>query len=519
MKNLTINNELLEFHEIYYVSPNGDDRNSGVDKNNPLLTIQSAVDKCSSSEKCCVYLMGGTHNVGNMVASIYSNVGICDDGKPIHFLGECEKTIIYYDATKKVYRDGSAICLKNENSMLSNVHYKYNPPSSSDNYSKSIFNHSRGTVKNIYLENISSQACSYSYGNNNESPQIENCTFKTGTILTDYSGSPIYINCHYDNVPNKATSRITCVNKDILDVDLNIHTLSSELYHTGTGTNSDGSICHVGVCGGLYGWGNNIKAIIYQNGKYYKFDNDILVEIQDVSTFDINKNGCSAYEINNNLDLLDDEFEIVFKESNRKLEINGLKTKSELVVANNDFCTTIQENIDYFKCESLKTNNSSIKVVFSIDGGTTWKTHDGNDFVDLSINIPLKEYESLSTSELIDWDNSKNEILASGIESDILETIDFNILSFDMIRFAYVLYVDDIGDTCENQKLIWQFDSKGSMKKMKDVEYDLMVRSNNVEFKSLISNDMIKINILPDCITTNGDVEFATDSDIEDLFS
>ena len=264
------------------------------------------------------------------------------------------------------------------------------------------------------------------------------------------------------------------------------------------------------------------KYLIENTSGIFSIKNNSLVQISEPLTDEIYElHGVELEEINNNIDLLPNEFSLI---SNEEFEtsIQGIKDKTQLIVASSDFYTTIQDNIDYFKCEFEKDSSCSIKTVFSVDGGVTWKTYDNNTgFVDLSIEIPCKEFEALSSDELNKWNTAKEEILSNGIDVSELMNIDFNTIDFDKIRFAYVLNVEEINDVAKLKNLLWQFDSKGSMQQMKDTECDINVLSNGVEIKSLIDTEMIKVNILPDGISSdsNVEIEFATDSDIEDLFS
>lgn len=246
------------------------------------------------------------------------------------------------------------------------------------------------------------------------------------------------------------------------------------------------------------------KFLIKQDNKVYTIKNNMLEEILVEITNDvITTNGCDIDVLNQNINLLNNDFCLIY-DNDIQLLLNGIKNKSQLIVASNDFNTIIQEHIDYFKNESEKFGNGQIKVAFSIDSGTTWKTHNGTSFVDLTIEIPLKEYTLLSPDELTKWDLARDEILLKGIDTGTLETLDFNTITFNKIRFAYVLNVDTLNDVAKNKKLLWQFDSKGSMKQMKDNEFDASISVDSIEFKSLIDNEMVKVNILPNGVAING---------------
>lgn len=240
------------------------------------------------------------------------------------------------------------------------------------------------------------------------------------------------------------------------------------------------------------------RFIIFMNQKYYTIENNTLVEINEEITANIiDDRGALESTINENISLLFGNVKFISRDSS-VLDLDCLKTNNELVIANNDLPTTIQSNIDYFESQTKLSGNGEIKIAFSIDEGITWETHNGADFVNLSITIPCKPYEELTEDELIQWNNARDEILANGIHPDNLKTLDFNTLTFDKIRFAYVLHVEDVEDVALNKKLIWQFDTKNSMKLMTDSEIDIEVLSTGIKVTPKVDSSLIKLNIVTD---------------------
>ena len=71
--------------------------------------------------------------------------------------------------------------------------------------------------------------------------------------------------------------------------------------------------------------------------------------------------------------------------------INGLKSNTELIVANRDFDVSRISAIDNFTVEGGNTNNGNMQVVFSIDSGNTWKTM-GNGFDVKTVNGDYNRY-------------------------------------------------------------------------------------------------------------------------------
>ena len=236
--------------------------------------------------------------------------------------------------------------------------------------------------------------------------------------------------------------------------------------------------------------------IIIMNQKYYTIENNTLVEINEEITTDvIDERGVLESTINENISLLFGNVKFISNDSN-VLELNCLKTNNALVIENNDLPTTIQANINYFESQTEISGNGEIKMVFSIDEGITWKTHNGVDFVDLPVIIPCKPYNELTEDELIQWNNARDEILANGIHSDNLKTLDFNTITFDKIRFAYVLHVDNTEDVALNKTRTWQFDAKDSMILMKDDEIDIEVLPTGIKITPKVNSEIIKLNII-----------------------
>lgn len=258
--------------------------------------------------------------------------------------------------------------------------------------------------------------------------------------------------------------------------------------------------------------------LIRQNGSFYTIKNNALEVIScDITEDVIQRNGVSINELNAKISLIHGRFEIIGKSRNT-FELKGIRSQSELVVASNDFYTTVKDHIDYFKCESERSKNGAIKIVFSDNNGASWKTHNGVEFVGIDSTIPMKDYSEMSSEEKSSWDAAKKEIILKGIDSANLHAIDFNTITSDTIRFAYVICVGDVNDTAINKRLIWQFDSKGSMQQMSSQEYTLRVTQNTIEIKSLISSKMIKANILPNGSHVTSSSDFATIDDVDEIF-
>lgn len=173
---------------------------------------------------------------------------------------------------------------------------------------------------------------------------------------------------------------------------------------------------------------------------------------------------------------------------------NVLKSKKELIVSNNAFEMKydVVNQLNYFKLDSF----GNVRIVFSIDCGQTWLSYIDNKIITLSCNIPLKVYSSLTSEELLLWNNCTEEIIEKGMTSDELSAVDFDAITFTSIRFAYVLVRDHYNEITEVSTLSLNFDAKGHLRKMKKSEYDTLLYDYGLHIKSLIDTPLIKLNAL-----------------------
>lgn len=255
--------------------------------------------------------------------------------------------------------------------------------------------------------------------------------------------------------------------------------------------------------------------IIKENNKYYsikpnKYVDGQYVELSSEDLQDFESVGFNLSELTTEITVDEETFKPINKFSKIKLVSNtkfeglflkSIKSNKQLIVASNNFSSKVADHIDYFKCIYEKDSNSLIKLAFSIDNGVTWK---GNNFENLSIEIPLKPYSDLTEEERTKWNTAKETIATNGIDIENLESIDFNSLDFEYIRFAYVLYVTSADDVCNTTKLQWQFDAKGSMQLMDSSEIDIEVLSDSIKVTPKTEEELIKVNITNGTCSSGG---------------
>ncbi|OAA91273.1 hypothetical protein [Clostridium ljungdahlii] len=146
-----------------------------------------------------------------------------------------------------------------------------------------------------------------------------------------------------------------------------------------------------------------------------------------------------------------------------------------LLIASGDRDLSYVQNIDYFK---LTGTGNNLKVVCSVDGGTTWKTFNMDHWEDISLTM--------------------NDVKTKGIDMSIFNAINstyWNLLNANKkIRFAYLLSMNSISDTKSIDNLDLQYDGQGKWVQAKETDYDVVYVSNT-QLQVLIkfSGD-IKIN-------------------------
>ena len=266
----------------------------------------------------------------------------------------------------------------------------------------------------------------------------------------------------------------------------------------------------------------SILFIIKSNDLYYKINTttNTLIEITLPTTSEeFNQNSNELSVISSHIDLLPEQFSLVALR-NFSAKIKGYKTNSIMYVCKSSIGTDFISNVDSIYGTYNINDNDSIKYVFSLNNGITWKTYNGADFEDLSITIPLKNYNELTADELVSWNNAKNTILSNGIDITTLNSIDFSSLNIKQIMFAGVIAITNITDSTNVENISMQYDEASSYKVMKDDEVDIEVLNRSIKITPLIDCDSVKVNILPNGVTQNVtdiDVDSLSDEQIEKL--
>ena len=333
--------------------------------------------------------------------------------------------------------------------------------------------------------------------------QCYNCSFKGNLNVCEYGSIKLY-NCCTDNsiFGNSSCNIITdCITGVSYDDKYKIKNNNS-LY---------------GVYSGDSRW-EILKMLLYYDSKYHTYDassNSIVDFTDDVSTeFNNNNNDSFITDLNQVKDLIDlkaDNIKVI-SNKNFKSKIKSIKTTKQLFLANGDFSTRVANNIDYFKFSYNIPDGTIIKTVVSINSGNTWYTCIDGAWTQLDNMIPIKDYSELSGEEKIQWNTFLDEVLAKGINIQEVNTLDFNTLNSEKIRFAYAIQISDANANVEAilKDLKWQFDSIGSYEQMSPkTDVNIKITNNEISIQPLKDVELMKINVgissqVPQVFDTSG---------------
>lgn len=170
----------------------------------------------------------------------------------------------------------------------------------------------------------------------------------------------------------------------------------------------------------------------------------------------------SLYKSVNDLNVIDSG-------TDKALSINAIPT-DRLLVPNGDLNLSNASNIDYF---NLIATGSNIRIVCSVDSGSSWKTFDGANWNNINLAV--------------------NDIKLNGITLAAFNAISSTfwnmLISTNKVRFAYLLADDNSID-----ELKLQYDGQGYWIEAKPTEYDVIYASNSIlQVKIYFSSD-VKIN-------------------------
>lgn len=170
----------------------------------------------------------------------------------------------------------------------------------------------------------------------------------------------------------------------------------------------------------------------------------------------------SNFKTVNNLSITEDGVDEV-------LNINAIP-KDRLLIPIGDMNLSNVSHIDYFNLTAI---GATLKVVCSIDSGTTWKTFKIDHWENINLTV--------------------DDVSANGIDittfNSINDTYWNELVTANKIRFAYLLQ-----DNNSIDELKLQYDGQGSWIEAKNTEYDVVYASNSLLQVKLYFSGDIKIN-------------------------
>lgn len=146
-----------------------------------------------------------------------------------------------------------------------------------------------------------------------------------------------------------------------------------------------------------------------------------------------------------------------------------------LLIPTGDMNLSNVEHIDYFK---LMATGKNIRIVCSVDSGSTWKTFNNEKWIDINLDIEGVRNNGM-TIELF---NSINDVFWN------------ELVTMNKIRFAYLFSMDSVSDIEELDNLDLQYDGVGRWVQVKEDLFNVIYASNTLlQVECKFSGD-IKIN-------------------------
>lgn len=468
-----------------YVSKYGKDSNNG-SKESPFLTVDFAISQVV--EDSIIHIGGGEFDVEYMQS-------LSKTGVHIIFEGVYNKTIFNIKKTDHGFFKGEVdfirIVFKPSDDLYGDTRViSYTSCKTKVNYYNCVFRKSDNgnypTFRFFYFHyNTEHYDCNKGF---------YNCLF-TGNMSVGTYGSVRLSHCATNYTYFIADDQDT-PNGCISNVKYND---SSYIL-----TNEDNSL--YGVYSGTYSWG---KCLIKSNGLYYSilnnYYNDKTSSYTPITSLDFDNQSFilddlfSEITIGNETFKPIDKFENIQLVYNQKFDVRtiGVKSKSELIVANGNIDLSIALAINSITLTANETD-SKIRVAISVDKGETWCSYSNGTLTTLNVNIPLKKYNSMTDEEKSNYDAAKEEILANGIDVATFNGLLFDDLfsNTEFVRFAYAFEIQNSLSVAEIDKLAWDFDSQGVMRKLNDSEYIVDKYKKSVIVTPLIDTDILETNIV-----------------------
>ena len=221
-------------------------------------------------------------------------------------------------------------------------------------------------------------------------------------------------------------------------------------------------VIYIGNNWNIGGGTTNLKYLIKSLDTYYTLENGQLLQITDDITNDIiNDRGVDIEIINNNIDLLPNEYSLL-NSTQSELELNTnqysfVSMKNEIDV----------ESLSKFKkiiCENTSNNNDdNIRFILKVNGNYIYKnpTHEDKS-LDLSawnmLGFTLDEISNISSLNIPELDEAKKVLVIFGFKNTDLETKTLiNKISIKYDKSGDILTIDDENITYNESGLKIEF--------------------------------------------------------------
>lgn len=451
MPTIQINNETLTFNNIYYVSTTGNDTTGNGSLSLPYKTVYKAVGRCASSGDA-VYALAGSYDVtyvsteteSNYKYRNYNSGGLYDFGKSISFIGQPNKTTFVCDGYQHPYRDSHCILTTGADTRIYNIKFNYWTGGRTSSYEIAIFGNLPTSVKaKLYncIINCNEHVTMLYPVNSSCNVKVYNTVFKLIQNLTgnyDRIGSTVTLeNCVSNfNISNTLGIKInTCLFN--ATINSNFEVTSAGAVNSGTGYDPDSSVADLGVYGGLFSWAQ-VYFLVKHGSDYKYYDGSSWVSIgSSLTTSLVNSYGMQSITFYPHLKLLSGEAEVnvidLTRNKSRTLNYNAVPSK-RLVKMNTNI--NFQYNITNFTTVFTSTGDK-IKVIFSTDGGATWKSPvltNGN-YV----------WTSVTDTDLTDVENK-------GIKMSVLSNVPASVWD-ELGSSARLAYLFDMDTTTDVQRI------------------------------------------------------------------
>lgn len=491
---------------IYIDSTHGNDENDGLTRNNAVETLSHAIDLADTGDVLAMLPSTIVYSIANIGSLLIGE-------KDIILVG----TGYAYETTLQLNTWANYLASKN-NLVVANCIMKLSDTSHDMFFSASGYNKDEDFSKRFYnviftqnkggYPNIAYFSCCTSVLTSTNF-RFMNCTFYHWVVQYPIRDGYEYIDkCVYVNPAGIAKNYLPQNANNLL---VNMSDFNSDYTINGNPaighTNYDALIQEVPEVAGLF-----LDTLIKTGSQYYSIHQSCYDTAAKTYTpllnADFDNYGFYINDLLKEITVNEETFKPIDKFSrfsivckNKKpIELYGIKNKAEMVAATENIDLSISSKINSMTLTSKTAANGNIRLAFSLNNSADqkWYTVTDGTLTELNITIPLKKPSFFTVTDQQQWDKAADTIQSAGLTPDDFNMLNFNELfsSFKSIRFAYVLYRPGYEDEAAVQNLEWNFNAKGTMKKMKDTEYDVDLYEHSAKVTTLIENDIIKVNIM-----------------------